>query len=117
MIVHGQRAKPARDLASFASIYCQNYHSANNKYHLEASQTQALPPPQVIPIPAPWKPPLTGTFKLNVDAAVDDKNNIIGVSALARDSNGCVMAALSMPAIGNFSSHEMEPKALFHSLN
>uniref|UniRef100_A0A803QDM2 RNase H type-1 domain-containing protein n=1 Tax=Cannabis sativa TaxID=3483 RepID=A0A803QDM2_CANSA len=116
-VVHGQRATLVRNLASFASIYIQNYQSATHKYHVDASQTRSQPPPLIIPAPEPWKPPLTSTLKLNVDATVDEKSNIIGVGALVCDSNGCVTAALSMPAIGNFSSHEMEAKALFHNLN
>uniref|UniRef100_A0A803P8B5 RNase H type-1 domain-containing protein n=1 Tax=Cannabis sativa TaxID=3483 RepID=A0A803P8B5_CANSA len=116
-VVHGQRPKPARDLASHVHTYCQNFLAATTKYHPVASQAQTQPPPQVVPTPAPWKPPLGDGFKLNVDVAVDVNNNVLGVGALIRDSNGLVKAALSMPAIGNFSSHEMEAKALFHSLN
>ncbi|KAM6562427.1 hypothetical protein CsatB_022425 [Cannabis sativa] len=78
-VVHGQRPKPARDLASYAYTYCQNFLVATTKYHPEASQAQTQPPPQVVPAPAPWKPPLGDGFKLNVDAAVDVNNNVLGV--------------------------------------
>ncbi|XP_060968560.1 uncharacterized protein LOC133036097 [Cannabis sativa] len=92
-VVHGQRQKPARDLASHVHTYCQNFLAATTKYHPVASQAQ------------------------NVATSTNVNNNVLGVGALIRDSNGLVKAALSMPAIGNFSSHEMEANALFHSLN
>uniref|UniRef100_A0A803Q8P9 Reverse transcriptase domain-containing protein n=1 Tax=Cannabis sativa TaxID=3483 RepID=A0A803Q8P9_CANSA len=69
------------------------------------------------PVAPPWKPPLAGAFKLNVDAAVDGSRNVIGVGAILRDSCGKVIAALSKQLVGNFKSHEMEALAIFHSLN
>uniref|UniRef100_A0A803PIE5 Reverse transcriptase zinc-binding domain-containing protein n=1 Tax=Cannabis sativa TaxID=3483 RepID=A0A803PIE5_CANSA len=51
------------------------------------------------------------------DAALDGTKNIIGVGAIVRNSLGSPVTALSKPVMGNFSSHEMEAKALFHSLN
>uniref|UniRef100_A0A803Q0A1 Reverse transcriptase domain-containing protein n=1 Tax=Cannabis sativa TaxID=3483 RepID=A0A803Q0A1_CANSA len=54
---------------------------------------------------------------LNVDAAVDANHKITGIGAVVRDSTRVVRAALAKPIIGNFSSHEMEAKAIFYSLN
>uniref|UniRef100_A0A803PC81 RNase H type-1 domain-containing protein n=1 Tax=Cannabis sativa TaxID=3483 RepID=A0A803PC81_CANSA len=53
---------------------------------------------------------------MNVDAAVDSSTNRKGVGAVVRNSTGQVIAALSMPIIRKFSSHEMEAKAIFLSL-
>uniref|UniRef100_A0A803NYQ1 CCHC-type domain-containing protein n=1 Tax=Cannabis sativa TaxID=3483 RepID=A0A803NYQ1_CANSA len=64
----------------------------------------------------PKKPPRSGSFKLNVDATLNASQHIIGVGAIVRDVAGFVVAALSKPIVGNFASHEMEAKALFHSL-
>ncbi|KAM6592878.1 hypothetical protein CsatA_000581 [Cannabis sativa] len=114
-VVHGGKAKPVISLAGFASRYLGNYFAARQK---------ELPPPTpaVATAPAihrqvPWIPPISGSYKLNVDAALNVGSNIIGVGAIVRDAAGNVVAALSKPIVGNFASHEMEAKALFHGLN
>uniref|UniRef100_A0A803QP10 RNase H type-1 domain-containing protein n=1 Tax=Cannabis sativa TaxID=3483 RepID=A0A803QP10_CANSA len=106
----------AKDLAFYVTIYLQNYRPTNLKYHATATVDQSQLTSHV-PGPLPWKLPLAGALKLNIDAAVDVKKNVIGIGAIVRDLNRCVTAALSMSRIGNFSSHEMEAKAIFHSLN
>uniref|UniRef100_A0A803PZC5 Reverse transcriptase domain-containing protein n=1 Tax=Cannabis sativa TaxID=3483 RepID=A0A803PZC5_CANSA len=114
-VVHGQQAKPATHLASFANNYMSNYRSAQLKYR---PQLHHVPPSSAPtqPVHIPWQPPPIGELKMNVDAAVDSSKNRIGLGAVIRNSTGQVIAALSMPIIGNFASHEMEAKAIFHSL-
>uniref|UniRef100_A0A803QAN4 RNase H type-1 domain-containing protein n=1 Tax=Cannabis sativa TaxID=3483 RepID=A0A803QAN4_CANSA len=74
-------------------------------------------PPTAAAVLSPWRPPTAAGYKLNTDAAAENSSNTIGVGAVLRDATGYVTAALSMPIIGNFKFHEMEAKALFHSLN
>uniref|UniRef100_A0A803PPP4 Reverse transcriptase domain-containing protein n=1 Tax=Cannabis sativa TaxID=3483 RepID=A0A803PPP4_CANSA len=62
-------------------------------------------------------PPTSLDLKLNVDAALDANRNIIGVGAVVRNSAGHALAPMAKQIIGNFASHVMEAKAMFHSLN
>jgi hypothetical protein len=41
-----------------------------------------------------WKSPLSGTYKVNWDIALDVKQNRMGVGVLIRDDKGVVVAAL-----------------------
>uniref|UniRef100_A0A803NUI1 F-box domain-containing protein n=1 Tax=Cannabis sativa TaxID=3483 RepID=A0A803NUI1_CANSA len=111
--VHGQKAKPAAQLASFPNNYMSNYRSAQSKY--QPQQNSAPQSSTTTPIVhTPWLPPNYGELKMNVDVAVDSTSNRIGVGAVVRNSEGQVFAALSMPLISNFASHEMKAKTLFH---
>ncbi|XP_060974687.1 uncharacterized protein LOC133039759 [Cannabis sativa] len=133
-VVHGSTARSAQNLATFASVWLQNYRAAQ-QHHASTASTSAAPHQQpqatTTSTSAPaashqqraqtqsqsWSPPTPGGFKLNVDVAVNPSMNTTGVGAVIRDSNGHVVAAMSMPIVGNFKFHEMEGKALFHSLN
>uniref|UniRef100_A0A803Q017 RNase H type-1 domain-containing protein n=1 Tax=Cannabis sativa TaxID=3483 RepID=A0A803Q017_CANSA len=64
-----------------------------------------------------WHPPPHSGVKINVDAAVNSVSKQLEIGAIVRNHHGQVLAALSMPAQGDFRSDEMEAKALFHSLN
>uniref|UniRef100_A0A803Q9K5 RNase H type-1 domain-containing protein n=1 Tax=Cannabis sativa TaxID=3483 RepID=A0A803Q9K5_CANSA len=65
----------------------------------------------------PWKPPDVNCLKMNVDAAVNAMDKVLGIGAVVRNCKGEVVAALSKSIQGHFRSDEMEAKALFHSLN
>uniref|UniRef100_A0A803Q5N4 Reverse transcriptase domain-containing protein n=1 Tax=Cannabis sativa TaxID=3483 RepID=A0A803Q5N4_CANSA len=115
-VVHGSTAKPAPTIASFVVNYLSNFRTAKGKkYHTAATNNATQP--ALAAANATWKPPTGTDLKLNVDAALDANWNIIGVGAVVRDATGHVLAALAKPIIGNFASHEMEAKAMFHSLN
>uniref|UniRef100_A0A803PSP3 RNase H type-1 domain-containing protein n=1 Tax=Cannabis sativa TaxID=3483 RepID=A0A803PSP3_CANSA len=77
------------------------------------SATPRLSP--TIPVQVPLTPP-TGALKLNVDATLNTYPNTIGVGAVIHNDKGQVVAALAKPIIGNFTSHEIKAKAMFHSL-
>ncbi|KAM6584197.1 hypothetical protein CsatB_011199 [Cannabis sativa] len=123
-VVHGKVARRATDLAVFASVFLQNFRAAQHKT-ADAAASSAVPGPSQQPPTtqtaaaalSPWRPPATAGYKLNTDAAAQNSSNTIGVGAVLRDEIGSVTAALSMPIVGNFKSHEMEAKALFHSLS
>uniref|UniRef100_A0A803QIB1 Reverse transcriptase domain-containing protein n=1 Tax=Cannabis sativa TaxID=3483 RepID=A0A803QIB1_CANSA len=108
-------SKPAALLATFATNYLSNYRQAQAKYRPQQVQAHQIPPPAPIP-DSSWRPPDFGSLKMNVDATVDSTNNITGVGAVIRNSEGVVIAAFSKPLIGNFASHEMEAKVIFHNL-
>ncbi|XP_060961850.1 uncharacterized protein LOC133032047 [Cannabis sativa] len=121
-IVHGHKARPAKDLASYAltgpaatCTYQQPLQSSASAPLAPTSYQQ--PQPQVVPVAQQWRPPEANGYKLNVDAAIDVHQKVIGIGAIIRDSNGNVVAAFSKQQPGNFSSHEMEAIALFQSLN
>uniref|UniRef100_A0A803QC75 Reverse transcriptase domain-containing protein n=1 Tax=Cannabis sativa TaxID=3483 RepID=A0A803QC75_CANSA len=134
-IVHGHKARPAKDLASYAVTYLLNYRNAQQRVRLNDLTTctsrppqeilysffyqiaSASPKPQVVPAAQQWRPPEANSYKLNVDAAIDVHQKVIGIGAIIRDSNGNVVAAYSKQQPGHFSSHEMEAIALFQSLN
>ncbi|XP_060961726.1 uncharacterized protein LOC133031947 [Cannabis sativa] len=128
-VVHGSKARVATDLAIFATVFLQNFRNAQHKHppvaavptfsHQSGPSVTAFSHQQQNSIAAlhPWSPPAPNVLKLNIDAAVHSPSNTTGVGAVLRDNHGHVVAALAMPFIGNFKSHEMEAKALFHSLN
>uniref|UniRef100_A0A803QGR4 RNase H type-1 domain-containing protein n=1 Tax=Cannabis sativa TaxID=3483 RepID=A0A803QGR4_CANSA len=113
-VVHGKAEKLAKLAFPFTANYLQNYHRARAKYQsptaTASSNAEALPS-------EPWQPPEIEILKLNVDATCDKAKNIIGIGAIIRDAYGRVIVAFSKLIIGNFTSHEMEAKALFYSLN
>ncbi|KAM6557036.1 hypothetical protein CsatB_004055 [Cannabis sativa] len=53
---------------------------------------------------------------MNVDAAINASNNQMGIGVVIRNCQGAIIAAFSKPLLGNFASHEIEAKAIFHSL-
>ncbi|GMN53123.1 hypothetical protein TIFTF001_022268 [Ficus carica] len=53
----------------------------------------------------PWKPPEHGTWMINVDAAVNEALDYIGVGVVIRDGFGVVVAALARRIFGKFSPH------------
>uniref|UniRef100_A0A803NTZ9 RNase H type-1 domain-containing protein n=1 Tax=Cannabis sativa TaxID=3483 RepID=A0A803NTZ9_CANSA len=130
-IIHGDRNKDATALALHATTYMNNYIKANSNL----VPTATLYPPTVANTShpqvtsqesqnehspkegVPWKPPLLNKLKLNVDAAINTADKILGIGAIIRNHDGQVVAALSKPVQGCFRSDEMEAKALFHALN
>ncbi|XP_060968323.1 uncharacterized protein LOC115710989 [Cannabis sativa] len=114
-VVHNKKSHSASALAAFSLQYLDNYHAAQLKYRPPATSSQ-VPSPSTAPS-APWQPPPMGTLKLNIDAAFDKTSSKIGVGAVIRNYVGQVIAALSMPIVGNFASNEMEAKAMFHGIN
>ncbi|XP_060969732.1 uncharacterized protein LOC133036963 [Cannabis sativa] len=118
-VVHGRKARAANDLAIFAAIFLQNFFNAQHKHPTVAATAPTISHQQnhSVAAPSPWSPPASSVLKLNIDATVHSSSNNTGVGAVLKDTNGHVVAALAMPIIGSFKSHEMEAKVLFHSLN
>ncbi|XP_060960166.1 uncharacterized protein LOC133031004 [Cannabis sativa] len=54
---------------------------------------------------------------MNVDAAANFKDKILGIGAVVRNHKGEVITVFSRSVQGCFRSDEMEAKVLFHSLN
>ena len=52
-----------------------------------------------------WQPPGMGRIKVNVDAAVNEAKDYIGVGIVARDDKGNVLGAAARRVVGNFSPH------------
>ena len=44
-------------------------------------------------------------MKINVDAAVDNNMDFMGIGVVARDTNGMVLGAVSWRLFGRFSPH------------
>lgn len=60
---------------------------------------------------AKWEPPAHGTIKINVDAAVNNKENRIGLGVVARDADGKVVMAASKTAWPFIESERAELEA------
>uniref|UniRef100_A0A803Q0L2 RNase H type-1 domain-containing protein n=1 Tax=Cannabis sativa TaxID=3483 RepID=A0A803Q0L2_CANSA len=63
-----------------------------------------------------WRSPPSGFTKLNVDAACDQTEGLIGFGAIIRGHTGDVIAGFSKPFHGFFLPKDMEAAALLHSL-
>ncbi|KAH9679641.1 putative reverse transcriptase/RNA-dependent DNA polymerase [Citrus sinensis] len=59
-----------------------------------------------------WNPPPSGWFKINVDAAVNVKDQIAGLGVIIRNSNGEVVAAAIQRSFFQLSSTHMEAEAV-----
>lgn len=59
-----------------------------------------------------WSPPLSGWFKINVDAAVKIKNQIVGLGVVVRDSKREVVAATVQRSMFQLNSTHMEAEAV-----
>ncbi|GLT72939.1 hypothetical protein SLA2020_448330 [Shorea laevis] len=59
---------------------------------LESSGCKAVRCPD--PDPIVWKKPVDGVIKLNWDAAIDERNNRMGVGVIFRDATGAVLASM-----------------------
>uniref|UniRef100_A0A803QQJ1 Reverse transcriptase domain-containing protein n=1 Tax=Cannabis sativa TaxID=3483 RepID=A0A803QQJ1_CANSA len=108
-IEHQKSYKKPADVYENSMAYICNFQHAS-------SSTSIVNVDQTVADHLPWKPPLAGKLKLNVDATVLSSHNKMGYGALIRDSRGEVLAALSKPATCNFKPQEMEAKAMFHAL-
>ncbi|XP_060974233.1 uncharacterized protein LOC133039369 [Cannabis sativa] len=105
-VVHGHKAKPAKELALFAKNYMHNFRSSQAKFKSN-NDTSARPLSLAATKPVPWTPPMLRNLKLNVDVAVDSVKKVIGVGAVIRDTFGSVKATLSKLVVGNFAAHEI----------
>ena len=56
----------------------------------------------------PCPPPPLGVFKVNVDGASSNQDGSSNVGVVIRDSNGQIMAALSLPLQSHFSAELIE---------
>ncbi|KAL0000682.1 hypothetical protein SO802_014463 [Lithocarpus litseifolius] len=100
MFLHGGEGKTGPAVALWASSYLQEYWSAiesnsgaasNRFLHLAETQLQST-----------WLPPSSGSFKINVDGALDPTKNLAGIGVVKRD----LQAALPFDtiALGNNST-------------
>lgn len=59
--------------------------------------------PRVKPSPTLWCPPLSDSVKINVDAAVNQAMEYIGIGIVAWDCNGMLLVATTNCMFGRFS--------------
>lgn len=64
------------------------------------------------PVNKRWQPPSYGIIKINVDAAVCEGTNFIGIGVVARDDSGVVLGAMARCMIGSFTPHIAECMAV-----
>uniref|UniRef100_A0A803QCG6 Reverse transcriptase domain-containing protein n=1 Tax=Cannabis sativa TaxID=3483 RepID=A0A803QCG6_CANSA len=118
-IFHGGQARPSSSIVAYATSFHQDYCRAKS----HSGRTATSPSTDPLPInnhqkkQVPWSAPTLNGYKLNVDAATNTEQKLLGIGAILRDHNGMVIAALSKTVQGTFRSDEMEAKALFHALN
>uniref|UniRef100_A0A803QMZ3 Reverse transcriptase domain-containing protein n=1 Tax=Cannabis sativa TaxID=3483 RepID=A0A803QMZ3_CANSA len=123
-VIHGGVSKPSRDITVFANQHLDKFHRSSRKNQQQYTVCNTSTSPvdvqatiQQHSTTVSWTPPTLSGLKLNVDAALNQEQKILGVGAIIRNENGNVIAALSKPVQGCFRSDELEAKALFHSLN
>uniref|UniRef100_A0A803QG78 Reverse transcriptase domain-containing protein n=1 Tax=Cannabis sativa TaxID=3483 RepID=A0A803QG78_CANSA len=122
-VVHGHKAKSAKELSLFATNYMLHFRSAQLKYQQSpqisgaSTATNSAPHTASCRPNVPWKTPPSCVVKLNIDAAVDRSTKVTGLGAVFRDSMGMVVAAFSKKLLGSFEPHEMEALALFHGVH
>ncbi|KAL0016437.1 hypothetical protein SO802_003506 [Lithocarpus litseifolius] len=94
----GRPMHPLGHLCSMAGDLLQEYLAAQ-----ELEPITSIPP-----VMQQWQPPALELVKLNFDAAVFSPLNLAGIGVIARDWNGAVLGALSMPISLSQTVNEME---------
>ncbi|XP_030941942.1 uncharacterized protein LOC115966960 [Quercus lobata] len=74
--------------------------------YLAAQELELIPSPPLVM--QQWRPPESKHVKLNFDAAVFNSLNLEGIDVIAREWNGDVIGALSMPISLSQTVNEME---------
>ena len=92
---------PFGQLCSMAGDLLQEY--------LDAQELEPIPSPP--PVMQQWRPPDPEHVKLNFDAAVFNLINMAGIGVIARNWNGAVIGAMSMPIPLSQTVNEMEALA------
>ncbi|KAK3211194.1 hypothetical protein Dsin_015900 [Dipteronia sinensis] len=65
---------------------------------------------------ATWKPPDSGSFKINCDADVDASRHRIGIGIVIRDDSGFVMASCSQRVVATFDAQVAETLAIYRGI-
>ena len=94
----GRPVHPLGQLCSMAGDLLQEY--------LDAQKLEPIPSPP--PVMQQWRPPEPEHVKLNFDAAVFNSINMAGIGVIARNWNGAVIEAMSMPIPLSQTVNEME---------
>lgn len=81
-VVHENKSYDSREAVEFIAQYLVRFREAQHK----------LSSPRPPEAPVHWKPPPAGFYKLNFDAAVRNSPQGICIAAVARDSDGQVIA-------------------------
>ena len=89
---------PLGQLCSMAGDLLQEY--------LDAQELEPIPSPP--PVMQQWCPPELEHVKLNFDAVVFNSINMAGIGVIARNWNGAVIEAMSMPIPLSQTVNEME---------
>lgn len=84
-LVFENKVENAKEIVSWANRLLGDFLMSN-----ELDEAKV---PRVKPSPTLWCPPLSDSVKINVDVAVNQAMEYIGIGIVARDCNGTVLAA------------------------
>ncbi|GMN67137.1 hypothetical protein TIFTF001_036205 [Ficus carica] len=85
----------AKDVVNWAGRFLGDFLCCNG-----VDQSPIL---KTLPTRHSWKPPCSGFVKINVDAAVWDEMDIIGIGVVVRDETGALLGAMAGRVFGCFS--------------
>lgn len=86
----------------------EEYKKVNLTKHVLAKETRGG-------IQTIWKAPLEGTYKVNLDTAVDKVHGRMRIKILVRDHEGHVNAAKSMTRMGNIEPNTADTLAVSYA--
>ncbi|KAK3224148.1 hypothetical protein Dsin_011173 [Dipteronia sinensis] len=108
-LVHGKDRVGLDSVVSWCRGYISDWLAANCPPDQAASGAQEARGIR-------WKPPTSGTYKLNIDAALEVQHLPVGLGTVIRDHMGFVMASSAQRVEANFTPQIAEAMAISRGL-
>ncbi|GMN73854.1 hypothetical protein TIFTF001_053750 [Ficus carica] len=96
-LVFENKAEGAKEVVARAGRILGDYLVCNGLDEMKCNRAK--------PNTVKWCPPTRGYVKINVDAAVNNDMEFIGIGVVARNEDGTVLAAAARRMFGRFSPH------------
>ncbi|KAK3211757.1 hypothetical protein Dsin_016463 [Dipteronia sinensis] len=108
LVVHEAPTQNVLNVGHWCRMFLVDFHRSD-----EGRQISLPFPSQVI---NSWRPPNEEYFKINCDAAINEKEGGISLGIVIRDHSGAVMASCSLTLAAFFDANTAETMAIYRGL-